>query len=91
MAYQTIVSMSGDRDLLYRVAACAAEQDAANPVAWAQNHIWHVCSGQDWQDAWQYAVDTGVTNPGANAGVINDGMILAAVQARIIETRPAPV
>ena len=91
MAYQTVVSMSGDQDLLYRIAACAAEQDAAYPVAWAQNHIWHVCARTDWQDAWQYAVDTGVQDPGQNAGVINDGMILSAVQARITETRPTPV
>jgi hypothetical protein len=91
VAYQTVVSMAGDQDLLYRVAACAAEQGANNPLAWAQNHMWHVVKGQDWQNAWQYALDTNVENPGANAGVINDAMILSAVQARILATRPAPV
>lgn len=91
MAYQTIVSMAGDQNLLYRVAACAAEQDAAQPLAWAQNHMWHVVNASDWQQAWDYATQQAIPDAGKDPGVITDQMILSAVQGRILETRPTPV
>ena len=46
-----------------------------------------VVARADWADAYTYAVETGVDSPGDNPGVINDGMILAAVQAELPRLR----
>lgn len=85
MAYQSIVEMAGSQSLLTRICACAAAEGQPEPMAWAQANMWWLCSSPDWDDAWQYAVDNANVNVNPDTGirndVINDNMILAAVQS----------
>lgn len=85
MSYQAVVEMAGSNSLLNRIAACAASEGQTEPTSWAQANIWTICSAPDWDDAWAYAKDTETVNmnpdTGARNDVINDGMILSAVQA----------
>lgn len=85
MSYLSIVSMAGSQSLLTRIAAAAADEGQADPLGWAQAHIWQIVSADSgWDDAWTFAVDsaTADVNPdtGMRPGVINDAMILAVVQ-----------
>lgn len=81
MSYQTIYTMAANQSLRNRVAACAAQEGAANPESWAQQNslLWAASPG--WSEAWEYAE---AVNPGddhgANEGVITDDMVLAAIQ-----------
>lgn len=85
MSYVSIVEMAGSQSLLSRVVAAAAAEGVPDPLPWAQANIWHVVSAPGWAASWDYARDTynDDANPdtGKRPGVINDGMILAAVQA----------
>ena len=85
MSYMALVEIVGSGSLRSRIAACVAREGYnGDPVAWADSHMWMVCSQQDWVDAWSYAKDTATVNNnpdiGARDDVINDGMILAVVQ-----------
>lgn len=85
MTYQSVVEMARNQSLIQRVAAAAAAEGIENPVVWAQTNIWQIASRSDWAEAWDYASSTYTLdyNPdtGARPGVINDQMILTAVQA----------
>jgi len=86
MSYTTMVEIANNVSLLHRVAAAAAAEGLqTDPLAWAQEHSWLIASQPGWADAWQYAIDTATddVNPdtGMRPGVINDQMILSAVQA----------
>ena len=85
MSYTSINEMATSPSLLARITACAADEGEADPAAWARANVWHVVSQPGWADAWDYARDTATddVNPdtGLRPGVVNDGMILAAVQA----------
>lgn len=84
MSYTSTVEMAGSQSLLSRIVAAAAGEGVDGPLQWAQAHVWHVVSAPGWAEAWDYARDTATddVNPdtGQRPGVINDGMILAAVQ-----------
>ena len=79
--YKDLWNMRHDEALKRRVIACAAMENQFQPASWWESYVWLVVARSDWADADTYAVDTGVADPGGNPGVINDGMILAAVQA----------
>lgn len=83
--YNAIASMAGNMALRDRIAACAAEEGKPDPVVWAQEHMWAIVASPGWADAWKYARDTYNVNQNPNTGartdVIDDAMILAAVQA----------
>lgn len=85
MSYLSVVEMAGNQSLLSRIVASAAAEGQENPLQWAQDNIWKLVSAPDWDEAWEYARNTWTadSNPdtGIRPGVINDGMILAAVQA----------
>lgn len=83
MAYQAIVNMATDHDLLYRCVAASAAEGRPDPVEWGIENIWHLCASPGWDSAWESAEAGEVENIGRNPGVITDGMILAAVQARL--------
>lgn len=80
--YTSVVEMASNQTLFNRCVAAVAEQGEPEPVGWVSNNIWHLCAAPDWDDAWEYAKDSGNNAPGEHNGVINDQMILAAVQAR---------
>jgi hypothetical protein len=82
MSYNHIADMAGDQHLLNRVIACAAEQGQTNPVEWGQRRIWHIAAQPGWADAWNYAEQTQVEQPGKDESVITDAAILSAVQAQ---------
>lgn len=92
MTYNHNAQASLDTALRLRVAACIATQDPASyvipehspskhPLALADAIIWQCCGQPGWADAYSYAVNTGVVDPGSDDAVITDGMILSAVQA----------
>lgn len=90
MSYNDIVAMATDQDLLNRCIAAAAQegQHEPGPQQWVATYMWHLVSSPGWADAWAYAVNSGNTTPGDDGGVITDGMILSAVQARRDAMRP---
>lgn len=92
MAYSSVVEMAGSQSLLSRIVAAAAGEDVADPLAWAQRNVWQVVSEPGWAEAWDYARDTANddVNPdtGMRPGVINDNMILSAVQAVLARQQP---
>lgn len=53
---------------------------ALHPIAHADAIIWQCCASPGWGQAYAYALDTNVTDPGNDPAVISDGQILAAVQ-----------
>ena len=85
MSYNSITQIASSPSLMNRVAAAAAAEGEGSPVEWAQRNAWVYASQPGWADAWAYALDTQTDddNPdtGVRPGVINDDMILAAVQA----------
>lgn len=85
MTYNGITQIASSASLLNRVAAAAADEGQSDPVGWAQRHAWELAVQPGWADAWQYAEDNATINVNPDTGVrddvINDSMILAAVQA----------
>ena len=85
MSYLSVVEMAGSNSLLQRITAAAAGEGQTDASLWAQQNIWQLVASPDWDDAWDYAKATYTpdANPdtGARPGVINDNMILSAVQA----------
>jgi hypothetical protein len=62
---------------------------------WVVNNSYLIASEPGWGAAWDYALnvhsgDTDPYDPGADPGVITDGMILSAVQALIPVPEPEP-
>lgn len=90
MAYLDISNMTQSGSLLGRLSAAAAQEQGAGadldpdaPEAWAQAHRWALVAAPGWGEAWASAVAGGNEDPGADPGVITDGMILSEVQALI--------
>lgn len=95
MTYASVVKMSQSPALVSRVSAAVASQPGfdGDPLAWAQAHIMKLASASDWTAAWEYAEANwtldNADDTGRRPGVINDGMILAAVQAALTSEAPA--
>lgn len=90
MAYLDVANMTRDTSLVLRLSAAAAQEqvngallEPDDPEAWAQEHRWELAAAPGWGDAWASAVAAGNEDPGADPGVITDGMILSEVQAVI--------
>lgn len=90
MTYNTIATMAEDDALNRRVTAAVAAERILDPAGWLYPRVWQVASQPGWASAWESAVASGVTDPGANEGVITDGMILSGVQAIILSENPPP-
>lgn len=81
MTYNTIADMVESRSLTRRLNASAAQEHKANPPEpWVAEHVWLLVSSPGWSAAWESAVASEIEDPGAQEGVITDGMILGAVQ-----------
>lgn len=84
--YNSTRQMVESDSLRARVAAAAAGEGILSPEQWAADQMWFLANDPGWVDSWSYAkdVETLDNNPdtGARPGVINDGAILAVVQAR---------
>jgi hypothetical protein len=81
MSYRTLAQLAHDEHFLTRVTACAATENIAGPERWSRENQWQLAAAPGFDDAYAYAKNTGVEDPGNNEGVINDSMILSAVQA----------
>jgi hypothetical protein len=82
MAYIDVFAMTQDTALHGRMAAAAAtEQVPGDPDTWVANHRYQLAAAPGWGDAWASAIASDNPDPGADPGVITDGMILSQVQA----------
>ena len=82
MSYNDVADVAEDGGLFRRVSAAAAKEGEEQPQWWAQQNAWHLAASPGWGEAYASARANNVPNPGTNEGVITDGMILSAVQAR---------
>lgn len=82
MSYATIAAITQSGALYQRLTAAAAQEgkNPTSPGSWVSANIWTLAASPGWAAAWESAIAGGVTDPGANEGVITDGMILSAVQ-----------
>lgn len=87
-SYLTISIIAKDADMLARVTACAAQQHVYDPQMWAIQKCYEWAASPSWAEKWDYAVATGVEEPGKDSAVITDGDILAEVQALIAVPTP---
>lgn len=89
MSYKNQARMATDRYLRDRIAACAATQDIDEPLRWAELNQWALSAAPGWDEAYSYAIEVNHKQPnfepGIDDAIINDQMILSAVQARIAE------
>lgn len=81
MTYMTISNIAEDTAMTRRVTACAAQEGLQDPDFWAFTHRHHWAAQPGWAAAWESALASGASDPGADESVITDGMILSAVQA----------
>ena len=81
MSYAGIHRMQSSPSLRARITACAVQEGNT----WAQitepMFFYKLASSPGWAAAWASAEAGSVPDPGADEGVITDGMILSAVQA----------
>jgi hypothetical protein len=81
VSYSDIAMMADNNDLRMRITAAAAEENKTRPYEqWVAQNIWQLAATPGWDDAWASALASLNPRPGWDAGVISDGMILAAVQ-----------
>lgn len=88
MSYNDIAEMARNGDLRERIAACAAVEGVRvpHPRDWADQNQWAIVAKTDWEAAWEYARNVGaIERLGYADDVINDGMILSAVQGLITD------
>jgi hypothetical protein len=91
MSYKTIAAMTQSASLINRITAAAAQEHKSQPyTSWVVNNIWTIAASPGWDVAWESAIENDVADPGANEGVITDGMILAAVQPIPGDPDPLP-
>ena len=84
MSYNAIATAAQDQHLRLRIAACIAQEapDApVHPIAHADAIQWQVAASPGLADAYSYAVETNVPDPGNDPAVITDAALLAAVSA----------
>jgi hypothetical protein len=87
MSYSSQAQLANDYAFQERIAACAAVEvpKTHQPRQWATDHAWWIAASPGFADAYEYALNTEVPNPGGDPAVITDSQILAAVQALITE------
>jgi len=102
MGYLTQNEIANNASMMNRIAQAAAEQNIGTPVLdadrWAYDNRRDWAAAPGWDDAWEsYKAshpddgdpETPAPDPGADEGVITDGMILSQVQAMMTPEPPA--
>jgi hypothetical protein len=89
MSYLSISKCVADGDFQNRVIACVADE-GHNPTQIAPDLFWKVAKADDIEGAYEFALNAGTPNPGADSTVISDAMILGVVQP-IINPPPPDV
>jgi hypothetical protein len=97
MAYYSNINRSfSDLSLHARVVACVIQEAWNNPAfvdtdyaklvryesGNATKMMFAVCSASDVSASYEYALNSGIDNPGERDDVVTDGMILSNVQAK---------
>lgn len=90
MTYNTVADMVDSASLIRREFAGIAKEGIDPPEGWQYEHRWKLASQPGWDAAWDSAVAGGIADPGADDGVITDGMILSAIQT-LVEAEKLPV
>jgi hypothetical protein len=88
MAYIDVASMVKSASLQEREWAALAKEGIDPPEGWQFTHRWLLAASPGWDAAWASAVAGGMDDPGADPGVITDGMILSAIQGIIEAEKP---
>jgi hypothetical protein len=83
MSYSSINKCAGDEAFLGRIAACAAQEGAADPDSAKYALRWPVASASDIEAAYASALAANHPDPGGDDSVITDQQILSAVQANL--------
>jgi len=93
MSYNSLNAQSNDEALMARVNSCLHQEARVNPAfqntvvadqirrgifAGTLEIMWDVCI--DTEEAYEYALNVPVENPGADETVITDAAILSSVQ-----------
>lgn len=81
MAYEDVSKLAHDGNLRERLIAAAALEGIADPEQWVDAHRWEIAAQPGWATAYASAVAAFIDMPGLRPGVIEDAMILSAVQA----------
>jgi len=79
MSYRAAYLLSEDDGFFTRVGMCYEEQGEGFEAGVSARHT--IAASPGFAEKYQYALDTGVENPGWNPAVIPDADILSAVQA----------
>ena len=83
MSYLTQNEIAESRDMVARVAQCAATEGHPDPDTWTYGTRRKWAAAPGWDLAWESALESHLEEgylPGADETVITDGMILAQVQ-----------
>lgn len=88
MTYFDVSELSEDADFRARCTAALATEQHPTPEQQAYAWRWQYAGQPGFGDAYAYAVETGVPNPGRDPAVITDAQILSATQALL--TPPVP-
>jgi hypothetical protein len=104
MSYLTQDAIASSPAMQHRVAQCAAQEGVGtnpspgdpvtgrpmDPDRWTLEHRRQWASAPDWDDAWEYALNTHppvegepAYDPGTDDAVITDGQILGQVQSML--------
>ena len=85
MSYLTQNAIATNISMLNRVAQAAAQEDkSTDPDRWTHENRRDWAAAPGWSEAWEsYLVANPDGDPGADEGVITDGMILSQVQSMI--------
>jgi hypothetical protein len=94
MTYKAVADMVKSTSLMEREYAAIAKEGIDPPDGWQYAHRWKIASSPAWDSAWDSALaahpDDPDYDPGADEGVITDGMILSTIQF-IIEAEKPPL
>lgn len=94
MSYLAVAAMVKSISLAEREFAAISKEGIDPPEGWQFDHRWKLASQPGWDAAWDSALaahpDDPDYDPGADEGVITDGMILSAVQG-LIANDPVPL
>ena len=102
MTYLTQNKIASSLSMMDRVAQAVTQEgtplEFANGDVWAQQYRREWASAPGWSEAWESAlvshpddddIDTPPYDPGADEGVITDGMILSQVQGMLAAQAPS--
>jgi len=95
VSYSTVVDIQASRSLMDRctasvateVSAGSVEGDSALAASWVGRRSWDIASTPSWDDKWESAEASGITDPGASDSVITDADILSRIQ-QLLATYP---